>query len=190
VQEEGQLLMTQAERDRLVTLKKAKRKLITQAEAAAELRMSIRHGKRLLKALAEKGDRVVVHGLRGRVSNRKIQDKTRQKAIRLLSADVYHGFGPTLAAEHRADKQHIQVSRETVRHWMQEAGLWKGKRRRQRQEHTWRQRRSRCGELVQWDTSEHDWLEGRGESPLYLISMIDDATSRLYARFVRSDSTE
>jgi transposase InsO family protein len=43
--------------------------------------------------------------------------------------------------------------------------------------------------LVQWDTSEHDWLEGRGEK-LYLIAMIDDATSRLLARFVRHDSTE
>ena len=39
------------------------------------------------------------------------------------------------------------------------------------------------------DTSEHDWLEGRGEK-LYLISMIDDATSQLLAQFVRSDSTE
>ena len=43
--------------------------------------------------------------------------------------------------------------------------------------------------MVQWDTSEHHWLEGRGEK-LYLIAMIDDATSRLFARFVRSDSTE
>src|SRR4051794_35937274 len=51
-----------------------------------------------------------------------------------------------------------------------------------------RPRRTRCGELIQWDTSDHDWLEGRGER-LYLISMIDDATSRLYARFVTSDST-
>jgi len=42
--------------------------------------------------------------------------------------------------------------------------------------------------LVQWDTSDHDWLEERGEK-LYLIAMIDDATSRLLARFVRSDST-
>ena len=45
------------------------------------------------------------------------------------------------------------------------------------------------GELAQWDTSVHDWLEGRGEK-LYLIAMIDDATSRLFARFVRHDSTE
>jgi hypothetical protein len=45
------------------------------------------------------------------------------------------------------------------------------------------------GELVQWDTSDHDWLEGRGEK-LYLIVMIDDASKRLWARFVRHDSTE
>jgi hypothetical protein len=42
--------------------------------------------------------------------------------------------------------------------------------------------------LGQWDTCNHDWLEGRGER-LYLISMIEEATSRLYARFVTSDST-
>jgi len=68
------------------------------------------------------------------------------------------------------------------------AGLWQGKRRKMEPVHAWRARRSRCGELVQWDTSDHDWLEGRGEW-IYLISMIDDATSRLCARFVRSDST-
>jgi hypothetical protein len=53
----------------------------------------------------------------------------------------------------------------------------------------WRPRKSRWGELVQWDTSNHDWLEGRGET-IYLISMIDDATSQLWARFVRHDSSE
>lgn len=182
--------MTQADRDRLVTLKKAKKKLITQAEAAAELQVSVRHVKRLLKALQERGDRAVVHGLRGRESNRRIDTKVRKKAVKMLSAEVYRGFGPTLASEHLAKKHGIEVSRETLRKWMQEAGLWKGRRRRTEKVHVWRQRRSRCGELVQWDTSDHDWLEGRGSERLYLISLIDDATSRLYARFVRSDSTE
>jgi hypothetical protein len=72
---------------------------------------------------------------------------------------------------------------------MLRAELWRAKKERVRQVHVWRLRRSRLGELVQWDTSEHDWLEGRGEK-LYLIAMIDDATSRLFARFVRHDSTE
>ena len=182
--------MTQADRDRLVTLRKAKKKLITQAEAAAELQVTVRHVKRLLKCLRERGDRAVVHGLRGRESNRKIAEETRQKALKILSAEVYRGFGPTLASEHLAKKHGIEVSRETLRKWMETAGLWKGKRQRTEKAHVWRQRRSRCGELVQWDTSDHDWLEGRGSERIYLISMIDDATSRLYARFVRSDSTE
>jgi hypothetical protein len=182
--------MTQVERDRLVTLKKAKKKLITQVEAAAELQVSVRHVKRMLKDLSERGDRAVVHGLRGRRSNRKIEPRVREKAIEVLSAEVYKGFGPTLAAEHLGKKHNIVVSRETLRKWMQEAGLWKGRSRRRRSEHFWRERRSRCGELVQWDTSEHDWLEGRGRERIYLIAMIDDATSRLYARFVSSDSTE
>lgn len=190
MQEEEQLLMTQSDRDRLVTLKKAKKKLITQAEAAAELQVTVRHIKRMLKALSEHGDGAVRHGLRGRESNRRIGEKVRARAVKILSADVYRGFGPTLASEHLAKKHGIAVSRETLRKWMQAAGLWKGRRRRPENVHVWRERRSRCGELVQWDTSEHDWLEGRGSEPLYLISMIDDATSRLYARFVRSDSTE
>jgi hypothetical protein len=83
----------------------------------------------------------------------------------------------------------ITVSKETLRQWMAKAGLWKTGRRRVVEVHQWRPRRSRCGELVQWDTSTHEWLEGRGER-IYLISMIDDATSRLFARFVRHDSSE
>jgi hypothetical protein len=144
----------------------------------------------MLKALGERGDGAVVHGLRGRPSNRKTEEKVREKAVKVLSAEVYRGFGPTLASEHLAKKHGIEVSRETLRKWMQAAGLWKGRRRRPQNTHMWRERRSRCGELVQWDTSDHDWLEGRGRERLYLISMIDDATSRLYAWFVRSDSTE
>jgi hypothetical protein len=86
-------------------------------------------------------------------------------------------------------KRHqITVSKETVRQWMEKAELWQAGRRRVVEVHQWRQRRSRWGELVQWDTSVHDWLEGRGEQ-IYLISMIDDATSRLFARFVRHDSS-
>ena len=71
---------------------------------------------------------------------------------------------------------------------MKAAGLWRAHKQRITEVHQWRERRERFGELVQWDTSTHEWLEGRGER-IYLIKMIDDATSRLFARFVRSDST-
>ena len=181
--------MTQADRDRLVALKKAKKNLITQREAAEELDLSVRQVQRLLEGLRERGDKSVVHGLRGRPSNRRIEEEVEWEAVKILATPIYEGFGPTLAAEYLGKKHGIEASKETVRQWMMRAKLWRGKKARVKDIHAWRPRRSRCGELVQWDTSEHDWLEGRGEK-LYLIAMIDDATSRLFARFVRHDSTE
>jgi Integrase core domain len=187
--QEGQLLMTQADRDRLVTLKKAKKKLITQRVAAEELGLSTRQVKRLLYALKKRGDKAVIHGLRGKPSKRRIEEAIEREAVKILSAEVYRGFGPTLAAEYLRKKHGIEASKETVRQWMIRGKVWRVKSGKVEQVHVWRPRRSRYGELVQWDTSEHDWLEGRGEK-LYLIVMIDDATSRLFARFVRHDTTE
>ena len=187
--QEGQLLMTQTERDRLVALKKVKKKIITQRAAAEELGLSVRQVQRLLKGVKELGDRAVVHGSRGKPSNRRLADRVEKAAVKILSAPVYEGFGPTLAAEYLRDRHGIDVSKETARQWMMRSKLWRGKKAKVQEIHGWRPRRSRFGELVQWDTSKHDWLEGRGEK-LYLIAMIDDATSRLLARFVRHDSTE
>src|SRR6201993_630245 len=98
--QEGQLLMTQADRDRLVTLKKAKKKLITQRTAAEELGLSVRQVKRLLHALKKRGDKAILHGLRGKPSNRKIPEKTQRRAMEILKLPVYQGFGPTLACEY------------------------------------------------------------------------------------------
>jgi transposase len=124
--QEGQLLMTQADRDRLVALKKAKKKLITQREAAEELGLSVRHVKRLLFALKKHGDKAVVHGLRGKPSNRKIEEKIEREAVKVLSAPVYEGFGQTLAAEYLRGQHGIEASKETVRQWMMRAKLWRG----------------------------------------------------------------
>src|SRR4051812_34926612 len=181
--------MTQRDRDRLVVLKKAHKKLITQRQAAEELGVTERHVRRLLVRLKESGDRAVIHGLRGRSSNRKLGEDTRSRAVAVLSQDVYRGFGPTLASEYLAKKHKLRIGREALRQLMMGAGLWRGRKQRIEAVHQWRARKSSRGEMVQWDTSEHDWLEGRGEK-LYLIHMIDDATSELTARFVRHDSTE
>jgi transposase len=181
--------MTQADRDRLVTLRKAKMKVITKGQAAEELGLSVRQVKRLVAELKERGDQAVLHGLRGKPSNNRIEAAQKEQALMILAGELYRGVGPTMAAECLAEQHGMVVSRETVRGWMGEAGLWKPHARRIERVHVWRPRRSRFGELVQWDTSEHAWLEERGEK-LYLIAMIDDATSRALARFARHDSTE
>ena len=181
--------MTQEERDWLNTLKETRKGLKTQKEAAEELEVSERHVRRLLQGLAEHGDQSVIHGLTGKPSNRRINEEIERRAVQILSRKVYRGFGPTLASEHLREEHQIEASRETVRQWMVEGKLWRARKERVEEIHLWRPRQSRYGDLVQWDTSEHDWLEGRG-AVRYLIAMIDDATSRLWARFVGQDSTE
>src|SRR5260370_7626526 len=87
--------MTQAERDWLVALKKAKKRLITQKEAALELGVTERHVRRLLRSLKRRGDKAVIHALRGQKSNRRIEEEIRQRATKILSPKSYRGFAPT-----------------------------------------------------------------------------------------------
>lgn len=180
--------MSQRDRDRLVVLRNLKARRIRQTEAAEQLGITTRQVRRLGKRYEAGGDRALVHGLRGRASNRKLSAEKRAEAVRILSQQVYRGFGPTLAAEYLAKRHQLKIGRESLRRIMIQAGLWRARRQKVEAMHDWRPRRSARGELVQWDTSNHDWLEGRGER-LYLIHMIDDASSELLARFVPSDST-
>jgi len=126
--------------------------------------------------------------LRDRASNRKIGSQTQKRAIEVLKQADWYDFGPTFASEQLAKRHQIRVGKETLRGWMIEAGLWKPGARRIEEVHCWRPRRSAFGELVQWDTSEHDWLEGRGPVR-YLVRLIDDATSWSWGRFVERDAT-
>jgi predicted ArsR family transcriptional regulator len=86
--DKGQLLLTQGERDRLVALKKAKKKLITQKPAAEEIGITEGQVRRLLQKLRRKGDQAVIHELRGRESNRKLSADVEQRAITVLSDPV------------------------------------------------------------------------------------------------------
>lgn len=181
--------MGQRERDRLKVLHEASKRQITQRQAAEQLGVTERQVRRLVARMRAVGDRTVVHGLRGRPSNRRIDPKMERRALAELSQAECRDFGPTYAAEHVRKQLGLQVGKDTVRKWMIGAGLWRSRQRECEEVHCWRPRRACFGELVQWDTSVHDWLEGRGER-IYLVAMIDDATSYLFARFVRHDTTE
>src|SRR5258707_2852674 len=182
------IAMSQEERDDLHWLKRVEAGSMTQREAAEKMGVTARWVRKLVKRMKKEGDAVVVHGLRGRASNRKLSDKTQRQALTILKKPDWHDFGPTFAAEQLAKRHQIHVGKETLRGWMIEAGLWKSKVQTMEEVHVWRPRRSGFGELVQWDTSDHDWLEGRGPVR-YLVRMIDDATSWSWGRFVESDAT-
>jgi len=181
--------MSEDERDWLDWLKRARDGVVRQRSAAEQMGISDRWIRKLLVQMKKDGDRVVVHGLRGRPSNRRIADAVQQQAMRVLRQPDWHDFGPTFASEQLSKRHGIEVSKETLRQWMIAAGLWKSRHPALPEIHCWRARRSCCGELVQWDTSTHDWIEGRGEDVRYLVRLIDDATSRSWGRFVHHDGT-
>jgi len=182
------IAMSQEERDDLHWLKRVEAGSMTQREAAEKMGVTPRWVRELVKRMKKQGDGVVVHGLRGRASNRKLSEKTQRQALTILKKPDWHDFGPTFAAEQLAKRHQIHVGKETLRGWMIKAGLWKSKVQAIQDVHVWRPRRTGFGELVQWDTSDHDWLEGRGPVR-YLVRMIDDATSWSWGRFVESDAT-
>jgi transposase len=184
---EDKLLLRQHDRDRLKVLHEVKKGHITQRVAAGQLKLSERWIRELVERMRQKGDRAVMHGLRGRPSRHRLAGKMEKQAVEIIRRE-YADFGPTLASEYLQRDQRIRASRETVRQWMMRAGLWKRRKQRMAEVHVWRKRRSCFGELVQWDTSDHDWLEGRGQR-MYLIGMLDDASSRGLARFAPQDST-
>lgn len=186
--EEERIELSARERERLKVLHEVEQGHLRQIDAAHRLRLSDRQVRRILGRLRTVGDRGLVHRLRGRPSNRKIPEVIEQRSLRRLRQPAYAGFGPTLATEHLA--QHgLRVSRETLRKWMSAAGLWQTRRRRVKQVHVWRPRRSAFGELVMMDSSPFHWLEERGPA-CHLIALIDDATSRVWGRLVEHDSTE
>src|SRR5712672_947820 len=105
-----------------------------------------------------------------------------------LVREYYADFDPTLAAEKLGERHDVRVSRETLRGWMQRAGIWLPRAERRRIQQP-RHHREHFGELIQIDGSDHRWFEDRA-APCTLLVFIDDATSRLMElRFVPSEST-
>jgi hypothetical protein len=185
VQSTDRIPMSQKERDVLKVMHGVLSGERTQAEAARLLRLSTRQVRRLQRKLEADGDGALVHGLRGQPSNHRLAVSLRHTVLEAYRRD-FADFGPTLASEKLAERGLI-VSPQTLRRWLLAEGLWQ--RQRRREPHRSRRPRRACfGELIQMDASIHDWLEGRGEE-LVLISMIDDATNRIVARFYPGGTT-
>lgn len=156
------------------------------ATAACQLKLSERHVKRLVRAFRSNGAAGLVSKRRGKPSNNRI-DPARKAQILERVREAYADFGPTLAAEYLRNEGYC-LSKETLRRWMMETGIWRAGKKRTAL-HPPRERRPRLGELVQIDGSPHDWFEGRGPR-CTLIAFIDDATSRVMsACFTRAETT-
>ena len=176
--------MSEREMRRAAVLAQVKIGAWTLVEASERMELSYRQGKRLWKRYGEDGAKGLAHASAGRSSNRAKPKKERAKVLRLIrekySGEVGERFGPTLAAEHLASEDQIDLSATTVRRWMLAEGLW-SRERKVRAHRKRRERREHFGELVQLDGSFHEWLEERGPRGC-LMNLVDDATSTTLCR--------
>jgi len=168
------------ERLRSIIMEMVKRGQKTLRAASAELGISYRQGKRIYQRYMGGGDDALVHGNKGKPSNRRTDEALVQKALSLYS-EKYSDFGPTLAQEKLLERDGIEISLSTLRRALLEAGLWEQKKKGN-EYRSRRTPRAHFGELVQFDGSHHDWFEGRG-APCCLITMIDDATKTRLSQF-------
>jgi transposase len=182
------ITMSQQEVLRLQVIEKLKSGVFGQSEASKILKISCRQIRRLLKTYKRQGAKSLISKKRGKPSNNRIGEETRQNVLALIK-EKYIDFGPTFLGEKLLEKHNIAISKETLRQLMISENIWKTKRRKKARIHQMRERRSCFGELIQIDGSPHDWFEGRGEKCCLLV-FIDDATSKLVnLRFEEAETT-
>lgn len=180
------ITMRRKELRRLHVIQKVLNREIKQKEVAEILRLSKRQVKRIVRRVREEGETGIIHRLRGRRSSNAIDDKEKIK-VKGICKRKYEDFGPTLASEKLFENEKIQISKETVRQWMIEEGLWIVKRKC-RKHRRWRERKPYYGQMIQMDGSHHDWIEKRGPK-LVLMGYIDDAKNKVHARFYTYEGT-
>ena len=109
----------------LARVKSGELKLVN---AAVMMGLSYRQSKRMAKRYREEGAKGLKHGSAGRESNRRKPKKFRERVLRLVgkkySGEEGERFGPTLAAEHLASDDDVEVNAQTLRRWMLAEGLW------------------------------------------------------------------
>jgi len=182
----GHLLMSSKERRRKVEFEGIVEGRMRIREVSRKLGLSYRQCRRSYKGFRQEGDGALVHGNRGRHSNRAKPAEFRQAVLELYRGR-YEGFGPTLAAEKLAGDGY-ELDHETLRRWLIRDGQWR--RRRKRGKHrTRRPRREHFGELVQMDGSHHEWF-GPGRPRACLMNMVDDAQGTTMALMADEESTE
>jgi hypothetical protein len=174
------ITMSQKELQKSQIIAGVLRKKYQQIEAAEILALSDRQIRRLVKRVREQGESGIVHGLCGQRSNHAHEERFKRKVLEIYEGR-YADFGPTFASEKLLEVEKLHIHRETLRLWLKgsKEHIWQ---RRGRKHRKWRERKRWFGAMVQMDGSHHDWLEGRGPW-LVLMAYIDDATSRVYARF-------
>jgi transposase len=183
-----ELNLTMQEAERYKVISEVEGGYLKVGEAAEILSLSERQVYRIKARVRREGAGGVIHKSKGKKAPLWLTEKIKDKIDHLYKTK-YRGFNLTHMTEFLNMEERIRVSRESVRQILLEKGSYT-KQRRYPKHRQWREPCLREGQMVQFDTSDHDWLEGRGPK-LYLIGGVDDATSKVAgAKFVLTDGVK
>jgi len=171
----------------LDVLERVERGEFTVSEGAQALGLSRRQAQRLRKRVLIFGAKGVIHGNTGRAPRHKTAGFVRDRVLELWN-EKYSGFNYQHFTEKLNEVEGVRLSRQTVRRLLLSAGIGSPRRRRPGTHRRRRDRRPQAGQMILWDGSRHDWLEGRGPW-LCLMGAIDDATGEVLpgAHFVEHE---
>jgi hypothetical protein len=174
---------------KLDVVERIERGQMTIAEGAEALGLSTRQVQRIRKRVVGEGVLGVKHGNTGRRPKHSTPVGLRA-LVSALRRGKYQGFNDEHFSEKLREVEKIDLSRSTVRRILREAGIAAERKRRRTKHRRRRDRRPQAGQMILWDGSRHDWLEGRGPR-MCLMGAIDDATGELLpgAHFVDQECT-
>ena len=175
--------LTTQELQRVTVLMRVEGGQLTAIQAAALIGRSERQVRRVLAAYRQGGAAALAHGNRGRAPAQRIPEDVRSQVVELVRTR-YAGLNDVHLTEKLAAAEGITLSRSTVRRIRRAAGVGSPRTRRPARHRQRRARLAQAGLLVQWDGSQHAWLEGRGPV-LVLLAAIDDATGVVLAAHFR-----
>ena len=138
------------------------------------LPFSERQVRRILAAYRRDGAAALVHGNRGRKPRNSVPDDVAATTV-ILASEKYVGFNHSHLTEVLAEREGIQLSRQTISRLLNRHGLISARRHRPPKHRVRRERMPQEGMLVQIDGSHHRWLEDRGPRFVLLLA-VDDAT--------------
>jgi hypothetical protein len=191
---ENSIIMTNKNTQRYEIISELLNNKIDNTQASLKLKLSVRQTQRVKANVKKYGVKGVIHGNRGKVSNRKIDQFKKDKVAKIIE-EKYLDFSSKFTHEKLVENHDITWKYSTTRRLRIEKGFSVIKKRKERKKHfTRRERKESYGQMLQFDGSYHDWFEGRCrdkglEKTQCLLLSVDDATSEVVATIGKNEST-
>lgn len=181
--------MSQKELNKYEVVKRSIEKDITVQKASDLLRLTERQIYNLRSAVKSGGAASLIHGNRGKPSNRRIPEAERRQIVKLL-LERYVDFKPTHASEKLKEVHGLDRDPKTVRQIMINEEIWTPKKQKSPEYRCSRLRKEHYGEMEQFDGSYEHWFEDRLPGEYCLLASIDDATGKITElKFAQDEGT-